>query len=81
VSEDTNKIERRVSDVLSEAEMKKVKPILDYLESHETITPKEARNLTGKSAATVRRYLALLCEYEILESIGNTSAVLYKAVR
>jgi Fic family protein len=77
LSEDANKNERS----MSEAEMKKVKPILDYLESHETITPKEVRNLTGKSAATARRYLALLCEYKILESTGNTSAVVYKVVR
>ena len=81
VSEDADKNGRSVSEVLSEDELKKIKPILDYLKSHETITPKEVRNLTGKSAATARRYLALLCECKILESTGNTSAVSYKVVR
>ena len=81
VSEDANNNERSLSEVLSEAELSRLKPILDYFETHETITPQEARNLTGKSAATVRRYLSLLCERRILESTGNTSAVAYKIIK
>jgi ATP-dependent DNA helicase RecG len=67
-----------MSEVLSEAELKKVKPILDFLGTHSAITPQEARDVTGKSAATARRYLALLCERGILESTGSTNAVIYK---
>jgi predicted HTH transcriptional regulator len=72
-----NENERSVSEDMSEAELKKLKPILDYLEKHETITPQDARRLTGKSAATARRYLALLCDQGVLESSGNTSAKTY----
>ena len=62
---------------LSEVELKMVKPILDYLEVNETIAPQGARSLTGKSAATTRRYLVLLCDRDILEPTGNTNAKTY----
>jgi ATP-dependent DNA helicase RecG len=77
MSEDDGKNERS----LSEAERKKLKPILDYLESHDTITPLEARKLTGKSSATVRRYMTLLCNSNLLEPTGKTSATIYKVIR
>ncbi|MDR2854875.1 MAG: putative DNA binding domain-containing protein [Methanomicrobiales archaeon] len=76
VSEDVHINERS----LSEADLKKVKPILDYLKTHDTISPQEARKLTGKSAVTVRRYLTLLCEFRILKSTGNTSAKSYRVM-
>ena len=81
VSEDVNNNERSVSEVMSDAELKRIKPILDYLETHDTITPQKARKLTGKSAATIRRYFTLLCENKLLESTGNTSAVAYKIIK
>jgi predicted HTH transcriptional regulator len=81
VSEDEGNIERRLSEVLSEPEIEKLTPILQYLESNDTITPLEARKLTGKSAATVRRYLALLRDSSLLEATGKTSATIYKVIR
>ena len=68
---------RIMSEVMREVELKKVKPILEYLEVHESITLQDARALTGKSAATVRRYLTLLCDSGILESAGSTNAKTY----
>jgi len=41
-----------MSEVISEVEQKRVKPVLDFLEVSETATPQDARALTGKSAAT-----------------------------
>jgi Fic family protein len=70
--------ERSLSEVLSEVELERVQPILSFLETHSAITPSEACAATGKSAATTRRYLALLCERGILESTGSTNAVIYK---
>ncbi|MDR3296394.1 MAG: hypothetical protein LBT26_11320 [Clostridiales Family XIII bacterium] len=78
MSEDAAKNERSMSEVLNETEIKKLKPILDFLESRNSITPKEARDLIGKSAATARRYLTLLCEHGFLEPAGNTSAATYR---
>ena len=81
VSEE-EKNERRLSEDIcedmSEAKYNKLKPIFDYLELHENITPYDARRLTGKSAATARRYLASLCNQGILEPAGNTSAKTYR---
>jgi predicted HTH transcriptional regulator len=81
VIEDTEANERRLSEDLSEVERNKLKPIIDYLKSNDSITPQVARGLTEKSAATARRYLKLLCDRGILETVGNTSAVIYKVIR
>jgi ATP-dependent DNA helicase RecG len=66
-----------VSEVLSEAEMKRVAPILAYLQENEKITPQDARRITGKSAATVRRYMNMLYNRGIIETNGNTNALVY----
>ena len=78
MSEDSEINERSLSEDMSEAELDKLKPILDYLKTHENITPNDARRLTGKSAATTRRYLALLCAQGLLVSTGSTSAKTYR---
>lgn len=73
--------ERSLSEVLSEvlnkAEYEKVLPLIEYLETYETITPKEAEELTGKSAATARRYLKILVESGVLSVSGNTNKIQY----
>jgi predicted HTH transcriptional regulator len=67
-----------VSEVLTESELKKVKPLLDFLESHGSITPQEARAITGKTAKTTWRYLNMLCERGVIDSAGHTSAKTYR---
>jgi uncharacterized membrane protein len=69
--------ERRVKEVLKEAELRKVSPILDFIAEHGEISPEEARNAVRKSEATVWRYLKMLCERGVLESAGNTNAIKY----
>jgi Fic family protein len=69
--------ERRLKGVLKEAELKKVAPVLSFIEEHGEISPQEARIAVGKSEATVWRYLKMLCERGVLESTGNTSAAKY----
>jgi predicted HTH transcriptional regulator len=78
VSEDGKQNERRMSEVLSEVERRKVQPILDCLETQNAITPQEAQKVTRKSPATVRRYFALTYERGIPESSGSTSSIVYK---
>ena len=78
VSKDSKNYERSLYEDMSEAEQKKLFPIINYLESHENLTPDVARRLTGKSAATVRRYLALLCERGMLEPNGYTNSKTYQ---
>ncbi|MDR0588130.1 MAG: Fic family protein [Burkholderiales bacterium] len=69
--------ERRLKGILKEAELKKVVPILAFIEKYGEISPQEARNAVGKSEATVWRYLKMLCERDVLESTGKTSAAKY----
>jgi len=75
-----SKNERSLSEVLSEKDFKKLVPLIEYLELHTNITPEEGRMLTRKSAATVRRYLKILCDLKIIELEGNTNKVTYHRV-
>ena len=45
----------------------KVSAIVSFMEEHREITPKKAENITGKSAATVRRYFKLLTDTSYIE--------------
>lgn len=73
--------ERRLSEVLSgvlsENDYKKVELIVLYLEKNKSITPKVAENITGRSGATVRRYLKILVETGYVKAEGNTSNIRY----
>lgn len=75
------KNERRLSEVLSEIlnknDYKKVEKIVSYLEENKTITSNIAENITGKSGATVRRYLRLLVETGYVKVEGKTSNTRY----
>jgi ATP-dependent DNA helicase RecG len=75
--ENERSFERSLSEVLSEVEIGKMTPIIRHLQEHGSVTPKEAIAATGKSAATVRRYLAVLCDKGILTARGNTNAISY----
>jgi ATP-dependent DNA helicase RecG len=75
--ENERSFERSLSEVLSEVEIEKMAPIIRHLQEHGSITPKEAMAVTGKSAATARRYLAVLCDKGVLSAKGNTNAISY----
>jgi ATP-dependent DNA helicase RecG len=75
--ENERSFERSLSEVLSEVEIEKMAPIIRHLQEYSSVTPKEAMAATGKSAATVRRYLAVLCDKGILTASGNTNAISY----
>ena len=74
--------ERSLSEVLSEVLVKKdydkILPIIKVLEEKGSITPKEAEEACGKSAATVRRYLGILTATGIVISEGNTNNSIYR---
>ena len=48
-----------------------------YLEQYGNIGNQQAQELTGLSAATVRRYLSLFVEVGLLTSSGSTKGKLY----
>ncbi len=82
VSEVSVKNERSLSEVLTEVlkstDFNKMEKIIRILENRGEITPKEAENVTGKSAATVRRYLKSLVGTGLVEIEGSTNNTIYK---
>lgn len=68
-----------MSEVLTKKDFMKVMPIIRVLEENGSITPKEAENICGKSAATVRRYLKILTATGIVMAEGNTNNSIYRA--
>lgn len=47
------------------------------MEEHGKITPKEAETITGKSAATVRRYFKILANTRYIVVEGSTNNIVY----
>ena len=76
------KNERSLSEVLSEVlaqkDYNKVSTIVSFMEEHGEITPKEAETITGKSAATVRRYFKMLSDTRYIVAEGNTNNIVYR---
>ena len=74
--------ERSLSEVLSEvlkaSDFSKLEKIIKFIEEKGEITPKEAEAVSGKSSATVRRYLKILVGTGYVESEGNTNNSVYK---
>ena len=70
--------ERIASECLTEAEKIGMADILEYLRKHDVIDNKKGRDLTGKSASTVRRYLVRMCGVGLLVPSGTTRDVVYR---
>ncbi|MDR0311467.1 MAG: putative DNA binding domain-containing protein [Acidobacteriota bacterium] len=66
-----------LSGVLSDVAIRNLTQILAVLDKNGFITPKAAQAAIGKSAATARRYLSLLCEKGIIVAQGNTNKIRY----
>ena len=83
-SNHSGKNERSLSEVLSEVLSKKdydkVEKLIEFIEDHGAITPKEAEKICNKSSATVRRYLKTLVDTRYIKAQGNTSNLIYKVV-
>ncbi len=78
--ENTNfaqKNERSLSEVLAQKDYNKVSAIVSFMEEHGEITPKEAEAVTGKSAATVRRYFKILTGTRYIVAEGSTNNMVY----
>jgi ATP-dependent DNA helicase RecG len=53
-------------------------PIIEYILENDSITNECGRTLTGKSAATSKRYLRRLCEVGLIEATGATKNTVYR---
>ena len=67
-----------MSGVLAKKGYNKVSTIVSFMEEHGEITPKEAETITGKSAATVRRYFKMLADTRYIVAEGNTNNIVYR---
>ncbi len=67
-----------LSGVLKRSDFKKLENIIRCIEINGSITPKEAEEITGKSAATVRRYMKILVETGYIRAEGSTNKSVYK---
>lgn len=72
------KNERSLSEVLTKKDYDKVISIIKVLEEKGCVTPKEAEDICGRSAATVRRYLGILTTTGIVVAEGNTNNSIYR---
>lgn len=70
--------DRSLTEVLTEVNMKKVAPLVEFIEENGQISPKEAAKLLGKSASTVYRYLSLLTKTGLIVKDGNTNNIVYR---
>ena len=69
---------KKMSEVLTQKDYGKVRKIVNYMEEHGEITPKEAETITGKSAATVRRYLKILADTRYIVVEGSANNIVYR---
>ena len=69
---------KKMSEVLAQKDYNKVSTIVRFMEEHGEITPKEAEAITGKSAATVRRYFKMLSDTRYIVAEGNTNNIVYR---
>ena len=69
---------KKMSEVLKASDFYKLEKIIKIIEEKGEITPKEAEEVSGKSAATVRRYLKILVGTGYVEAEGSTNNSVYK---
>ncbi len=67
-----------LSKELSEKEKKKILPIVQYLQEHNSISRQDAEKLTGKAMSTVNRYLHRLIELDVLVPEGKSVSLVYR---
>ena len=68
---------KKMSEVMAQKDYNKVSTIVSFIEEHGEITPKEAEAITGKSAATVRRYFKMLTGTRYIVAEGSTNNIVY----
>ena len=72
--------ERIMSEKMSELKKEPIIKIMSYLKDNEEITTTKGMEITGKSAAQVRRYLKALSGLGIIKSTRNTKGNVYVKV-
>lgn len=74
----TAQMSDKMSGKMSDKEMDLFSQISNFLNAHQQITNRQAQQLLGKSAATVRRYLTDWVSSGLLEAIGENKQRFYR---
>ena len=69
--------ETSLKQVLKQEDYKKLEPIIRWLAKNETINIQKVMELTNKSRTTAWRYMQILVECGLVETMGNTNNVSY----
>ena len=59
IKKDETSLKRVLKKVLKQAEYNKLMPVIDFLDSNDSISVQDVINITGKSRTTAWRYLNL----------------------
>ena len=70
-----------LTQVLTQGDYLKMKPIIDYLEENESVTTKEAMELVKKSKSTALRYISKLIDAKVVAPEGNTDNLRYTRIK
>ena len=76
--ENERSLKEVLKEDLKEVDYNKVLPIVEIMDKYGSITPEEAKQVCGKSSATIWRYLKLLTETGYVVPEGNTNKSVYK---
>ena len=57
-------LKMQTSEVLKASDFSKLEKLINFIEEKGEITPKEVEAVSGKSAATARRYLKIYAVYK-----------------
>ena len=77
VNQEMKQDETSLKQVLKQAEYNKLMPVIDFLDSNDSISVQDVINITGKSRTTAWRYLNILVEADVIEATGNTNNSVY----
>ena len=77
MKQDETSLKRVLKQVLKQAEYNKLMPVIDFLDSNDSISVQDVINITGKSRTTAPRYLNILGEADVIEATGNTNNSVY----
>lgn len=69
--------ETSLKQVLKQEDYKKLEPIIRWLAKNETINIQKVMELTNKFRTTAWRYMQILVECGLVETMGNTNNVSY----
>ena len=77
----TARVGDKMGDKMGDKSLEMYQVIFDYLSLHDTVTSSKVQELTGKSASTVKRYMAEFVKNGVLVAFGGNKLRYYRLVK